>query len=363
MKSSFICNPSKRYPSCHASTICELPNGELLSSWFAGSKEGAEDTVLLASRLNLNGETWSDPFILVNVAHHASGNPRLFIGPDKAVWLLAPVNYGYWCKGGTRLFLKRSYDNGNTWTDLELFIEEKGILGKNKPIRLKSNPKVWLIPAEYERNYIGTFIRTNDNGKNWEVVGEIGRGNNIRIDQPTVVELDNGELLAYTRSWEGKIYQTRSSDQGKTWTDPEPTLLLNNNSGIDMIKLKSGTMVLVFNPVGLGESGDIVVDQALKEIHSKKYSVANFSLSESDLVKDSELTALFPRWGPRTPLSIAVSKDDGESWTVKKDLESGKGEYSYPSIMQAANGRIHIVYTFKRTHIKHVCLEENKLSQ
>ena len=30
------------FPSCHGSTIVELPNGDLRAAWYAGSREGAK---------------------------------------------------------------------------------------------------------------------------------------------------------------------------------------------------------------------------------------------------------------------------------------------------------------------------------
>jgi predicted neuraminidase len=56
-----------------------------------------------------------------------------------------------------------------------------------------------------------------------------------------------------------------------------------------------------------------------------------------------------------------VSEDNGETWGGRVDLETGPGEYSYPSIIQAADGRIHIVYTHCRTHIQHVELAPGDL--
>jgi predicted neuraminidase len=58
----------------------------------------------------------------------------------------------------------------------------------------------------------------------------------------------------------------------------------------------------------------------------------------------------------RTPLSVAVSKD-GEVWTPVLALEDGPGEYSYPAVIQSADGRVHVTYTWKREAIKHVVLD------
>lgn len=356
---TFVNSPEKKYPSSHAATICELDNRDLLTAWFAGSKESAVDTVILASRLKRDETEYGSPEVLVNVDNHAAGNPRLFYGPDQALWLIAPINYGAWCHGGTRLFLKKSFDHGYTWTDLELFIEEKGILGKNKPIHLSSNPGIWLIPVEDEEAYICRFIRSEDGGRRWEIVGDLGRENNIRVDQPTIIEFDDGRLMAYMRSWEGYIYKSYSSDSGTTWSQVVPTPLVNNNSGIDMIQLKSGSILLVHNPNALSDSGDFIVDQSLKGKLGFKISVQEYNRdTKGALAKNPDILLLYPKWGPRTPLRVSVSFNQGESWEKINDLEDKPGEYSYPSIIQGEDGRIHVVYTYNRKKIKHVVFEE-----
>ena len=55
----------------------------------------------------------------------------------------------------------------------------------------------------------------------------------------------------------------------------------------------------------------------------------------------------------RTPLNLAISRD-GDHWTPWLTLESDPGEYSYPAMIQAADGMLHITYTWRRQKIKHV---------
>ena len=55
----------------------------------------------------------------------------------------------------------------------------------------------------------------------------------------------------------------------------------------------------------------------------------------------------------RTPLSVALSTD-GLKWKKILDLETEPGEFSYPAIIQAADGKVHILYTWKRKTIAHV---------
>jgi alpha-L-rhamnosidase len=43
-------------------------------------------------------------------------------------------------------------------------------------------------------------------------------------------------------------------------------------------------------------------------------------------------------------------------------LEDQPGEYSYPAIIQTADGRVHITYTWKRERVKHVVIDPAKLA-
>ena len=49
------------FPSCHASTITELPNGDLLAAWYAGSREGEKDVAIFISRRFYGSEGWIEP--------------------------------------------------------------------------------------------------------------------------------------------------------------------------------------------------------------------------------------------------------------------------------------------------------------
>ena len=58
----------------------------------------------------------------------------------------------------------------------------------------------------------------------------------------------------------------------------------------------------------------------------------------------------------RTPLNVGLSTD-GKTWTPGPVLESEPGEYSYPAVIQAADGKVHVTYTWHRKRIKHVVLD------
>src|SRR3981081_4544229 len=79
---------SAPFPSAHASTIVELPNGDLLAAWFGGTAEGAPDTAIWASRRTANqANQWSAPYVLVHEPNIACWNPVLFHSADGTLWL------------------------------------------------------------------------------------------------------------------------------------------------------------------------------------------------------------------------------------------------------------------------------------
>jgi alpha-L-rhamnosidase len=90
----------------------------------------------------------------------------------------------------------------------------------------------------------------------------------------------------------------------------------NPSSGTDAVTLRDGRHVLVCNPVTRG----------------------------------------------RTPLAVFVSAD-GRDWKKSVVLESEPGEYSYPAVIQTADGSIHVTYTWKRQRIKHVVLNPLRLER
>jgi predicted neuraminidase len=60
-------------------------------------------------------------------------------------------------------------------------------------------------------------------------------------------------------------------------------------------------------------------------------------------------------------LNVAVA-EGGKDWQAALVLEDQPGEYSYPAVIQTADGLVHTAYTWKRERIKHVVIDPAKLS-
>jgi predicted neuraminidase len=297
---------SAPFASCHASTLVETKNGDLLAAWFGGSTEGNPDVAIWMSRNSCNA--WSSPRLLASEPGAATYNPVLFRTSDDLLWLSykfgsSPTNWS-----GAYL---TSRDEGQTWSKpIHL---PAGLYGpiKNKPLILPDGTIVAGTSVESYRSWSCWVERSTDNARTWSRHGPITvPGVEYGIIQPTIVPISGHRLRMFVRATEqiGRICYADSSDDGLSWTSAKVTSLPNPNSGIDAVKLRNGRLLLVYNH---GQS-------------------------------------------ERTPLNVAVSEDDGNIWKKLLTLESGPGEYSYPAVIQTSDGKIHITYTYLRKKIKHV---------
>ena len=307
------------FKECHASTIAATPDG-LVVAWFGGTKEKNKDVEIWLSR-KVEG-VWTKP---VSVAdgiqneklRYPCWNPVLFQVPDGLLQLyykVGPSPSEWWG------LLIESRDHGKTWTEPVKL--PTGILGpiKNKPVLLSNGTLISPTSTEHDGWRIH-FEYSTDLGKTWTKSQPINDGKKYNAIQPSILIHPNNELQIMARSKENVVLTAWSDDLGKTWTDLEPSELPNPNSGTDAETLEDGRFLIVYNHVG-------------KEPN---------------------------QWGgKRSPLNVAVS-NDGEIWDAALVLEDEQGEFSYPSVIQAHDGNVHIVYTWKRKRVKHVLVDPSQL--
>ncbi len=303
------------FPSCHASTIAETPDG-LAAAWFGGTHEQHVDVEIWFSR-KLNG-AWSEPVSIADGMQHDDErypcwNPVLFQIPDGNLILfykVGPNPQEWW---GMQ---KVSEDNGKTWS--EAIRLPDGIFGpiKNKPVLLENGTLISPSSTEHD-GWRVHFELSEDFGKSWNVVGPINEADEFNVIQPSVLSYADGRLQILCRSKENRVISAWSEDNGKTWSPLEATGLPNPNSGTDAVTLQNGLQLIVYN-------------------HTIRTEGA---------------------WGgPRSPLNVAVSRD-GKDWRSVITLEDQPGEYSYPAVIQGSDGLIHITYTWKRERIKYVVID------
>ena len=157
-----------------------------------------------------------------------------------------------------------------------------------------------------------------------------------------------------------RIFRSLSNDGGLSWSAPEPTSLRNNNSSIQACEASNGRLYIIYNDIAA--EGRACESHVPPWVHDREGFLAQCKIT------DSSAAAV---WGvPRNPLKIASSMDLGASWTHELTVEDDAtlrsvndehgafiGDYSYPSIIEAPEGEMHISYSYLRDAIKHVTLK------
>ena len=359
---------------CHGSCLAALPNGFLLCVWFGGSREGSADTEIYYSlgkprysfnknkarediRANIHDghihETlsvacdWAEPVRITDMPE-ACWNPVLLIqhehvllffktGNKIADWktmvMVSRADPIYW--GHPRPLVPGDSTGGRGPVRAKPIILPSGRICAGGSVERGE----WQSFCDFSDNYGITWNRTgllslNLLSLNLFMGGEEaeeslpdpaslpavspqslnGRG----VIQPVIWQ-DKGRLHMYMRSTEGYIYSSVSDDEGKHWTEPQPTELYNNNSGFDVIRTPGGRLFMACNPV----KGN---------------------------------------WGARTPLALFMGREDGSHWEMFLRLEKGKGEFSYPSLTYAFHG-LWISYTYNRENIAVAFLTWREIAQ
>jgi len=307
------------FTQCHASTIVEVKPDIFMAAVFGGTRERNKDVSIWLSTKE-NGE-WGKPVEIANgimndTLRYPCWNPVLFktkegklflfykVGPDETMW------WG---------MVRTSTNDGKTWTSPERLPEE--ILGpiKNKPVQLANGTILSPSSTETREGSWKVHIeKSTDLGKTWQLI-PIDPETEFNVIQPSILVHPKNKLQILCRSKNNLnvIVQAYSEDNGNNWGALTKTDLPNPNSGTDAVTLKNGWHLLVYNPTIQGRGG-------------------------------------------RAKLNVAISKD-GMIWSDAVILENEeKGEFSYPAVIQAKDGKVHITYTYNRVNVKHIVLEETK---
>jgi predicted neuraminidase len=337
----------------HASMVVELPGGGLLATWYHGSGEReADDVVVLGARLKKGATAWSQPFLMADTPGYPDSNPTMFIDPKKRLWLLWPAllaNEFHTALMKYKISADYERDGAPRWDVSEVlhvtpgdefvravtedadrrlastsldqrardYFELRKKHAADKLFRrlgwmTRAHPYVLdglrlIVPLYSDGFDLSLMAITDDWGATWKTSAPLVGLGNI---QPSLARRKDGSLVAYMRD-NGpppkRLMISRSTDRGETWSTVEDTELPNPGSGAEVLVLQDGRWVLAYNDLEQG-----------------RYSLA-----------------------------ISMSEDEGRTWRWTRHLERDtsadprqRGEYHYPSIIQAADGTLHATYSY-----------------
>ncbi|MEO6181579.1 MAG: sialidase family protein, partial [Verrucomicrobiota bacterium] len=298
-----VCQPITAHPRHDHQLIFPLKDGRLMLVWseyylreksVSNAPPSTDDAPcrISAKTSDDHGRSWGEPFVFqentgkLNVKH-----PNLLRLPSGDVLFF----YTEWNSRSNRaVFFRRSSDDCKNWGPPQRLSPAKGITNINNDhvLRLRSGRIVlpsFFSPSVWDANdhWQAFCYYSDDEGKNWQSserrIDLPGRG----AEEPCMVETKDGAMLAFLRTSLGSIYKARSVDGGKIWSKPTATGLPAPAAPPLLKRIPStGNLLLIWN---------------------RNYDRGHH------------------HQGERTPLSAAISRDDGTTWEKTKDIESVSG--------------------------------------
>lgn len=208
------------------------------------------------------------------------------------------------------IYMKSSIDNGLTWSGPKMINTITGVYqhcANNRAILLSSG-RILLpmaIGGTGSKNYVFCYY-SDDKGATWKNTRLFYTQNNS-LYEPCVVELNNGKLIMTIRNSSGKIIFASSNDHGLTWTDFIKSDITSPDSPSTIAKIPGKNLLVL-------------------------------SWNNNDRIFD---------YHNRSPLSLAISKDDGKTWKYLFDIENALNIGAYYPTINFANDKMLITYTKK----------------
>jgi hypothetical protein len=305
---------TNRYGFNHAASVVALPDGRLLAAWFSGPFEASVHQVILSSISSDGGKSWSPAAVLQDFPRRSDFDPA-FIRDGGRTWFF--FSAGRWNRypfvreegaraigpDSFRTWARRSDDSGRTWSEPSVVAERRGC--RSNGIRLDSGEL--LLPTYDFGDRTAGVMRSADGGKSWQLAGRLTTP--AGADEPTIAQADGGTVLMLLRTTDGFLWRSRSRDRGVTWSAPEKTDMVAAAASHNLFRTRDGRLVLTH---------------------------------------DASKPPL------RTPLTVRVSSDAGETWgeplvlaevPVPREGDAVWGrQATYPSVAQLGDGALVVVW-------------------
>lgn len=245
-----------------------LNDGRLLFAYsrYGGKGFRDESSADIAAILSVDdGETWSEPQVLFTAESHGTANimsvsmQRLTSG-DIGIFYL--IKHGF---HDTRLVMRRSKDEGKSWSKAEYCINRLGfnVVNNDRVIKLSNGNLIFpaahhgvrIQPGNpsfpYAANY---FYCSDDDGRSW-VENDCSISLNsphtkVGLQEPGIIEIAEGVLWCWARTDMGRQYEYFSFDNGLTWGEPRPSRFTSPCSPLSMKRIPGTQKLLaVWNPI------------------------------------------------------------------------------------------------------------------
>ena len=366
----------------HAASLVELKDGRVRAFWFSGSREGAADVTINSAVFDPVRDAWSDELTVIGrgdtqrgLHRYISkvGNPVATRAPDGSLWMFyVTVSLGGWA--GSSISVLTSHDEGESWSAPRRLITSPfmniSTLVKSPPV-FYSDGTVGL-PVYHE--FISKYAEMLHLDKTGKVIDKqrLAAGGQGTL-QPVVLVRNEKEATVLTR-YAGKDQAPRAlsmatEDGGRHWSTPTKSVMKNSNAALAALVLPDGRWLTVFNDQEHGrENLSLQISNDGGATWEELRRLEEMSRLRGVVLDEPACTTLVE--GLARSSDVRLEEDAqrlvGYVDSAKRWVRSDGGchfEFSYPYMIQAHNGDIHVAYTWNRTFIKHVVFDDLWLRQ
>lgn len=362
----------------HASAVAALPDGDLLSVWFAGTREGASDVQIRGARYDGASGEWGEEMVLATRESTRDGtrkyirklgNPVIVLAPDNRLWLFyVSVSLGGWA--GSAINAMSSDDLGVSWSAPRQLVTSPFLnistLVRGAPV-MHADGSIGL-PVYHE--FLGKFSEYLYLDRNGEVIDKFRISHGTDNLQPTVVPLDGQRavaMLRYAGSGDRRVLASRTEDGGRTWSEPQALEPHNPNSSLAAIATPGQGLLVALNDLRDGRfrlslygtdaqmnewRSVIALDQS-PDPQGNPFAESAYREIIGEQFRDSS--------GGRREALV-------EAFLANLDLRLCKGgncdfAYDYPYVIRGSDGLYHVVYSWNHAFIKHVSFNDAWLEE
>ena len=259
-----------------------------------GGRKGKVNT-MIAYRSSDKGKTWTGPKAAFDIDYSQHGFIPLIPRGTKRIYAFGtqPIEGKREGRENCPIGFRWSDDDGRTWSKVTLIRPENDpdFLGMSVMRMCETDTGTWLLGSHEGRwtrtpkGPVGTrayVLRSEDKGKTWTVLpGKRPGGWYLekfeRLDEPRPISLGGGKAMILARSCEGHLFETRSNDDGKTWSKPKPTALVHPDAPPMLFHHPDGKTLIAF--------------------HHNRHSGGHFNQSD------------------RSEIWVSLSADQGRTWS------------------------------------------------
>ncbi|HTN30945.1 MAG TPA: sialidase family protein [Pseudomonas sp.] len=361
----------------HASAITALPNGDLLTVWFAGSREGAADVQIRGARFDARTGTWSEEVVLATREGTQQGlqrfvrklgNPVLAVTPDQRLWMFyVSVSLGGWAASSINAVY--SDDMGASWSTPRQLVTTPllniSTLVRGAPV-LHADGSIGLPVYHEFIGKFGEYLHLDSEGR----VLSKSRISNGRFSlQPTVVPLDRQRAIALLRhsGEDRRVLASRTEDAGRTWSEPTMLQPSNPDSSLAVIATPRHGLLVALNDLKQGRFRlSLYGTDAQLQQWTPLLDLDESPDEEGDPIEESSYRQIVAEhFLNSSGGQVQVRVDEFLSSIDHRVCSKGKCNftYDYPYVIRGADGRYHLVYSWNHSMIKHVSFNDAWLEE